>query len=101
MKKGVTLSTLWSRLTEEEPDDLMSDGMSDARFTINFTLALVSTVLAPKIYLRVNLDILGDIIPVERINTLDWNGFILEQLAAGAGAGQGCFYLLHVSLFCT
>lgn len=110
-KKG-SVKDLWAELASTTKQ------MSEAEFYIKFTLAFVSSFVAPISFIRVNLDILGDIIPFKRIDTLDWDGFSIDQLAAGVEElkerslkyFKGCAYLIIVSsmyansvvlLFCT
>ncbi|KAI4986528.1 hypothetical protein ZWY2020_019158 [Hordeum vulgare] len=94
--KKSLLSELWAELASAESK------MTDAEFYIKFTLAFVSSFVAPVAFTKVNLDILGDIIPFERIDTLDWDGFSIDQLAAGVQelkkgrlkVLKGCAYLI-------
>jgi hypothetical protein len=82
--------------------------MSKGEFSIKLSMALASSLLAPVGQAKVNLKILSDLVQFERIKTLDWGEFIVDQLAIGVRPGseevKGYVYLFHVSspfLLCT
>ncbi|KAK1626005.1 hypothetical protein QYE76_000320 [Lolium multiflorum] len=84
-RRDTAIADLWLKIIDED--------LTEAQLYILFAIAFTTSVVSPS--RRVNLKILPDIIPYERIPTLNWLAFAVDELVCGAKTGNGCLYILH------